>query len=173
MPRHPTSRVLASAARPRTSPVRSAGTSDGAEATASVLEALRALRRALRLVERDAADDLGLPPAQAQVLRSLAAAPAASLAELAERTHTDPSSASVVVQRLVAAGLVTRTPAADDRRRTELALSAAGRARMRRRPGGEQRVADAIARLGARRAAALAGDLALLTSALREPADDD
>jgi DNA-binding MarR family transcriptional regulator len=137
--------------------------------TAPLLDALRALRRELRVLERDTGDVVGLPPAQAQVLRSLAESPAPSLAALAERMHTDPSSASVVVQRLVEAGLVARTPAPYDRRRTELALTTAGRTRLRRRPGAEERLAEAVAQLGQQRSAALARELTALASTLREP----
>jgi DNA-binding MarR family transcriptional regulator len=74
-----------------------------------------------------------------------------------------------VVRRLVEAGLVSRTPSTDDRRRTRLALTAAGRARLRRRSSGEQRMTEAVARLGVRRAAALSEELAVLVGALREP----
>jgi DNA-binding MarR family transcriptional regulator len=54
--------------------------------------------------------------------------------ELAERTLTHQSSVSVVVSRLVERGLVTRTAAQADARRTEIALSARGRAMLRRAP---------------------------------------
>lgn len=137
-----------------------------------MLDALRALRRELRALERDAGDGVGLPPAQGQVLRTLAERPAQTLAELAERTHTDPSSTSVVVQRLVDLGLVARTVDSDDRRRTSLTLTRAGRARLRRVPGPvEERLAHALSSLGAQRAASLARDLAALADSLAEPTE--
>jgi DNA-binding MarR family transcriptional regulator len=148
----------------------SAAPTDRPDASASVFDALRALHRALRLAERSATEGLGLPPAQAHALRVLGERPARSLADLAERTHTDPSSASVVVQRLVELGLVTRTPAADDRRRTGLALTPAGRVRLRRGPeAAEVRLEAALRALGAGRDASLARQLGSLVSALREP----
>jgi DNA-binding MarR family transcriptional regulator len=60
------------------------------------------------------------------VLQQLAAAPARSINELAERTYTHQSSVSVVVRRLVQQGLVARRPAVGDRRRRELRLTEAG-----------------------------------------------
>jgi chlorobactene glucosyltransferase len=93
--------------------------------------------------------------------------PARSLSELAERTHTDPSSVSVVVQRLVERGLVTRTAAPDDRRRTELAATAAGRALLRRAPQSPtRRLERALESIGEQEAAALARKLAALAAAL-------
>jgi DNA-binding MarR family transcriptional regulator len=143
---------------------------DGAAPTAplpALLDALRAIGRELRLAERDAMDRLGLPPAQAHVLRHLGERPARSLTEMAERTHTDPSSASVVVRRLVERGLVARRPAAGDRRRTELALTAAGRALLRRLPASAaDRLAAAVTALGDRQTASLARGLRALARAL-------
>ena len=61
-----------------------------------------------------------------------------SLGELADRTFTHQSSVSVVVSRLVARGLVARWPSAADGRRVELALTAPGRALLRRAPAAAQ-----------------------------------
>src|SRR5438094_99911 len=116
--------------RTTTSPARLAAPTrvDAADVPGrDVLDALRAVARELRMSGRSTEQRLGVHPAQLHALQQLAERPASSLAELAERTHTDPSSVSVVVQRLVERGLVTRTPAPDDRRRTELAATAAGR----------------------------------------------
>jgi DNA-binding MarR family transcriptional regulator len=137
--------------------------------TGALLDALRALDRELRL---QAGGPSALPPAQARVLQELGRGPARSLGELAARLHTDPSSASVVVQRLVTLGLVARTPADDDRRRTELSLTAAGRAQRRSHvPSADQRLADAVAALGERRADSMTRWLHTLAEALREPAE--
>jgi DNA-binding MarR family transcriptional regulator len=139
----------------------------------ALLDALRAVSRELRMAEREAEQRIGLPPAQVHVVRQLGERPAASLAELAERTHTDPSSASIVVQRLVERGLVARTPAADDRRRIELTLTPGGRALLRRVPASsDDRLAEAVAALGSTRAAALTRSLEHFARALRESADD-
>ena len=140
----------------------------------ALLDALRAVGRELRVAEREAEQQVGLPPAQVHTLRQLGERPAASLAELAERTHTDPSSASIVVQRLVERGLVARTAASDDRRRTELAVTSAGRAVLRRAPfSAADRVAEALAEIGPQRAATLTRGLEALARALRTAGEDE
>jgi len=141
--------------------------------SAQVLDALRAVTRELRVSGRSVDQRLGLHPAQLHALQQLSERPARSLAELAERTHTDPSSVSVVVQRLVERGLVVRTAAADDRRRTELAATAAGRALVRRSPESTaRRLERALDTLGDRDSAALARTLAALARGLRGPNGD-
>jgi DNA-binding MarR family transcriptional regulator len=110
----------------------------GSKDATRVVEALRRLVRALRASAGVVERATGLSGAQLFVLRSLAASPAASLQELAARVLTDPSSASVVVARLVEQGLVERRGDPRDRRRVELSLTAAGRTRLRRAPATAQ-----------------------------------
>ena len=97
---------------------------DATRDAAAVLEAVRRLVRFLRLAEADAQAATGLSAAQLFILRQLADQPASSLAELAERTLTDPSSVSSVVDRLVRRGLVRRHRPRSDARRVELRLTA-------------------------------------------------
>jgi DNA-binding MarR family transcriptional regulator len=99
---------------------------DATRDAAAVLEAVRRLVRFLRLAEADAQAATGLSAAQLFILRQLADQPASSLAELAERTLTDPSSVSSVVDRLVRRGLVRRHRPRSDARRVELRLTAIG-----------------------------------------------
>lgn len=140
---------------------------DPVEARA-LLEALRAVARELRLTEQREHPQLGIPPAQLRVLRELAVRPAESLGELAARTYTDPSSASVVVHRLVGRGLAARVESEEDRRRTTIAATPEGRALAARSPADAvARVADAIAPLGEGRAAALSHQLRALARQLR------
>ena len=104
---------------------------------ARVSEALAALRQivhALHRASRSAERAHGVSGAQLFVLQLLAEAPAASLNALAERTLTHQSSASVVVSRLVARGLVDRSRSPEDGRRIELRLSAAGEELLTRTP---------------------------------------
>jgi DNA-binding MarR family transcriptional regulator len=146
----------------------SAATDSRRAQSAALLDALRAVSRELRMSGREAEQRLGIHPAQLHALQQLADRPCRSLAELAERTHTDPSSVSVVVQRLVDDGLVARTVASDDRRRTELSITSAGRMRLRREPAPvERRLDDAVATLGEQRAALVARGLQVLANALR------
>ena len=102
---------------------------DGRNA-ARAMNAVRSIVRALRINTRAIEQKMGISLAQLFVLQQLAERPADSLNELAERTATHQSSVSVVVRRLVEGGLVTRTAAADDRRRVQIALTDAGRARL-------------------------------------------
>ncbi len=91
-----------------------------------MLESVRRLVRFLRLAEADAQAATGLSAAQLFILHQLADHPAASLVELAERTMTDPSSVSSVVDRLVKRGLVRRQRPRSDARRVELRLTPIG-----------------------------------------------
>jgi len=71
--------------------------------------------------------DVGLTAAQAEALAVLAAAGPLSLQELGGLLIAEGGHPSRLVDRLVAAGLVARAPAAEDRRRVTLELTAAGR----------------------------------------------
>ncbi|NUP31861.1 MAG: MarR family transcriptional regulator [Streptomycetaceae bacterium] len=72
---------------------------------------------------------LGLTPAQGRALHVIAAADGTLRpGGLADRLHIAPRSATSVVDALESHGLVTRTPAPDDRRATVLHITAAGTA---------------------------------------------
>jgi DNA-binding MarR family transcriptional regulator len=90
------------------------------------MDAVRAMVRALRINTRAIELEIGLSLAQLFVLQQVAARPAESLNDLAERTATHQSSVSVVVRRLVERGLVTRRASAADKRRIQIALTPAG-----------------------------------------------
>lgn len=90
------------------------------------MDAVRAVVRALRINTRAIELEIGISLAQLFVLQQVAHRPATSLNDLAERTATHQSSVSVVVRRLVDRGLVTRRAAADDKRRVQITLTAAG-----------------------------------------------
>jgi MarR family transcriptional regulator, lower aerobic nicotinate degradation pathway regulator len=92
------------------------------------MNAVRSIVRALRVNTRAIELKMGISLAQLFVLQQLAERPADSLNELADRTATHQSSVSVVVRRLVERGLVSRTTSAVDKRRIEIAVTAAGRA---------------------------------------------
>lgn len=92
-----------------------------------ILDSVRRLVRLLRLSDRAAQSEVGLSSAQLFVLHELGKTPELSLNELAERTRTDQSSVSVVVTRLVEAGLIERRRAEEDARRLVLTLTRSGR----------------------------------------------
>src|SRR5690242_4975816 len=93
----------------------------------AIMDALRRIVRALRQSARLTEARLGISAAQLFVLHEVATAGAESINALAERTLTDQSSVSLVVTRLERRGLVVRRDAPDDRRRTAVAATAAGR----------------------------------------------
>ena len=95
--------------------------------TQTSLDALRRIVQAIRESSRWAERHVGLSGAQLFVLQKLADAPAASVNDLAARTHTHQSTVSMVVARLVAAGLVKRGASGADGRSVTLALTARGR----------------------------------------------
>src|SRR5690606_21076683 len=114
---------------------------DAAEATAraqqeatEVLDGLRRIVQGLRQSSHAAERKLGVSGAQLFVLSELADAPGSSIRALSERTLTDPSSVSVVISRLVEAGLVTRRRAEEDARRNVLEVTAAWRLLLARAP---------------------------------------
>lgn len=137
---------------------RTAGNGSAAKADLDrVLDSIRAIVRTIRLSGREAEQTLGVNAAQLFVLQKLAEEHADSLAELASRTRTDPSSVSVVVSRLVARGLVSRVASLDDARRVTISLTSAGRALLRRVPRSAQaQLLEAAAALPARQLRGLA-----------------
>jgi DNA-binding MarR family transcriptional regulator len=132
-----------------------------------ILDALRSIVRELRLASREAEQRVGVHGAQLHALRQLADGPSTSLTELAERTHTDISSVSVVVSRLVEQGLVARKSADDDRRRLSLGLTSRGRAILRKAPeAGMSKLLQAASRLSDREIHAVASGLSKLVDGL-------
>jgi DNA-binding MarR family transcriptional regulator len=103
-----------------------------------IMDSFRHVVRALRVSSRGAERELGISGAQLFVLQRLAETRAISLGALAERTHTDPSSVSVVVRRLVEGGLVRRTASREDARRAEIRLTPRGRVLVKHAPEAAQ-----------------------------------
>ena len=107
---------------------------DGDPHAARAMDSLRRIVHSLRVATRASERSFGLSAAQHFVLRQLALAPGQSLIDLARRTRTTQSSVSEVVSRLVKRELVSRRTSDTDRRRTELSLTPAGDAVLRRSP---------------------------------------
>src|SRR5438067_2378139 len=139
-------------------------------ATREVLDSVRRIVRALRESSRAAERSVGLGGAQLFVLQRLAGSPALSINELADRTLTHQSSVSVVVSRLVQAGLVARPRATTDGRRAQISLTAAGRAVLTRAPAAAQdRLIGALGVLGGPARNELARQLGQLVEAMALP----
>jgi DNA-binding MarR family transcriptional regulator len=100
----------------------------------AALDALRRIVRALGISARTAERSVGVTGAQLLVLQLLRDSPARSLNEVAEHTFTHQSTVSVVVDRLVTRGLVTRRRSTEDARRLVLTLTPAGHVALRRAP---------------------------------------
>jgi DNA-binding MarR family transcriptional regulator len=92
-----------------------------------VIDSIRRIVQATRVASRRSEHDVGASAAQLSVLANLAHGAAMSLNELAKRTATHQSSASVVVSKLVERGLVRRTRSTSDARRQQLSLTVGGR----------------------------------------------
>jgi DNA-binding MarR family transcriptional regulator len=93
---------------------------------ARVLNAFRAIVRAARTSTRALEMRFGTSAAQLFMLRALSGGDVGSVKELAQRTNTHNSSASVVVRRLCERGFVRRTASIDDRRRVGYSITAEG-----------------------------------------------
>ena len=93
---------------------------------------LTALRWAMA-ISVQAADELGdLSPVQLRALTVLQESPGTNLNDLAAAMGVTVSTASRLVDRLVAAGLVDRKPSPQTRREISLALTPGGRGRLQR-----------------------------------------
>lgn len=132
-----------------------------------VLDAFRSLVKALRLADRAGLRRHGLGSAQVFVLHELSRESPLSINEVARRTATDQSTVSVVVNKLVDKGFVTRERSTDDARRVDLALTPKGRTAVRKLPPPIQHaLIDGVRRLPAARARALAEMLEQVVGAL-------
>jgi MarR family transcriptional regulator, organic hydroperoxide resistance regulator len=89
--------------------------------------ALKAVQRAIERQMNEAMRPLGLTAAQADALLVIGQTEPVSLKDLGELLIAEAGHPSRLVDRLVAAGLVERHVAGDDRRRVELSLTADGR----------------------------------------------
>lgn len=134
----------------------------------SVLDDLRRIVQALRRSSRAAEQSLGVTGAQLYVLQTLCTGPAVSLNDLADATHTDQSTVSVVVRRLVDRGFVRRHTSPTDARRLVLEPSESGRALLARAPAASQEhLIDALQSLPTAQRRSLAVGLRALTTRMR------
>lgn len=116
-----------------------------ADLAVAAVDDIRRIFRVLRVAARRAERELGLSGAQVFVLEKLSEAPAGSLNELADRTLTHQSSVSVVVERLVQRGLVTRERSLVDGRRILLQLTPGGeRLAQKASPAPQTQLVDAV-----------------------------
>jgi DNA-binding MarR family transcriptional regulator len=116
----------------------------------AILNRIRQLVRALRAFEKEAQTRYGIGAAQLFIVHVLQQEAELSVNELAERTATDQSSASLAVTRLVEEGYVRRSAGKEDRRQVRLSLTPRGRALVRRSPpAAQEKIMDAAAAMSA------------------------
>jgi DNA-binding MarR family transcriptional regulator len=133
----------------------------------SVLDSLRHIVRALRATSHAVERELGIGGAQLFVLRELKAEPGISIRRISERTLTDPSSASVVVGKLLERGLIVRKRDPSDGRKSVLSLTPRGQGLLNRAPEPFQaRLVGALRALPAARLQRLDADLAAVVTAV-------
>ena len=133
----------------------------------TVLNSLRRIVRAIRVSSHGAETSLGISGAQLFVLQQITARPAASLREVAEWTHTDQSSVSVVVSRLVRRKLVARRTSAEDSRRAELTVTALGLKLLSKAPDlAQNRLVHALRTLAPRDLRVTARSLELISNTM-------
>jgi DNA-binding MarR family transcriptional regulator len=106
------------------------------------------LRRVLRTGVRGEFPWESLPMAQVEILQRLAEEPALRVSDLATRHKLAANTVSTLVQQLVTAGLVERTPDPADRRAVTVSLTDEGHQRLRQwLEAHERRLARALASL--------------------------
>ena len=124
------------------------------------MDGLRRLVRVLRSSNIESERRTGITTAQLFVLKHVAEHPGGSLGDVAARTLTTQSTASEVVARLVARGLVSRGPAPNDRRRAALSATADGLRILRASsPPVQERLIAAIGQLPSNQQEAIARGL--------------
>ena len=98
------------------------------------MSALREVMRAFNVATKKLERRFGLSGSQLEALEILEENPGLSPSDLACRSATDQSTASVVVKRLADSGLVERRQVDGDRRRTAITLTDEGRAVLAKAP---------------------------------------
>lgn len=111
----------------------------------AILNGVRRLVQSLRAFEKQAQALHGFGAAQMFILHVLQQEEPLTVGELAERTATDQSSASLAVGKLIADGYVRRAPGIEDRRQVRLSLTPQGRAVVRKAPpAAQERIMESV-----------------------------
>lgn len=112
------------------------------------MDCIRQIVHALHVGSRAAQKHVGLSGAQLFVLQTLAVDDNMSVNELAQKTHTHQSSASVVISRLIDAKLVSKKVSPDDGRRARLSVTPVGKRLLRMNiVTPQERILEALNRL--------------------------
>ena len=112
------------------------------------MSALRQVMREFNVATKKLERQLGLSGSQLEALEILEENPGLTPTDLATRSATDQSTASVVVKRLAEAGYVDRRQQDGDRRRTQLTVTDEGREILAKAsPSVSTRLRDAFVRM--------------------------
>ncbi|MEN0138253.1 MAG: MarR family transcriptional regulator [Rhodococcus sp. (in: high G+C Gram-positive bacteria)] len=131
------------------------------------------LRRALRSSVREEFAWESLPMAQVEFLQRLSVESGLRIVELARKHRMATNTVSTLVQQMVEAGLVARSPDPRDRRAVRVDLTDAGRERLDAwMRANERRISDAFDRLDAHHRTAIGAALPAL-AALAELLDTE
>lgn len=134
----------------------------------AVLKLFRVLMRSMDTHYRQVERRSRLGGAQLWALAEIASTPRLTVGDLASRMAIHLSTASNLVKRLEGLGLAARRREPGDRRRVALAITAAGRRRLKAAPRPTQGVLqEALASLPARRISTLEADLEFLLTRMR------
>jgi DNA-binding MarR family transcriptional regulator len=156
-------------------PVRSASSSRQIENSrddkSRIVGSIRSIARKLRTSGKQSTRVPGLTNAQLHVLRALQTNRPLSINEIADRTFTHQSSVSIVVGRLAADKLVTRSVSREDARRMSVSLTAGGRSVLRKSEDPvEKRLISALRSLDRSELRDLARSLNKVSTVLEESA---
>lgn len=121
------------------------------ELTNLQLEVLRKFRLIYGSVKqhfREVEKACGISGSQLWILRDIAASPGTGVSRLAERLSIHQSTCSLLVEKLVGAGLVSKTRSTADQRRVGLEITRAGKQLLKIAPGpAEGMLPDALRQL--------------------------
>ncbi len=121
------------------------------ELTDLQLEVLRKFRLIYGSVKqhfREVEKACGISGSQLWILRDIAASPGTGVSRLAERLSIHQSTCSLLVEKLVGAGLVSKTRSTADQRRVGLEITRAGKQLLKIAPGpAEGMLPDALRQL--------------------------
>lgn len=133
----------------------------------AVLRSFRVIYASVRQHFRSVQQSCGISGSQLWILHEVWKAPGIGVSDLAARLSIHQSTGSLLVEKLVRAGLLKRTKSKADQRRVGLELSAKGQRCVKRAPGPPEGVLpEAIAGLSQAQARALLNNLRAVAAEL-------
>lgn len=143
------------------------------ELNTAVLRSFRLIYGSVRKHFRDVQKSCGISGSQLWILHEVHKAPGIGVSDLAARLSIHQSTGSLMVEKLVRAGLLKKSKSKTDQRRVGLELSAKGQRCAKRAPGPPEGVLpEAIAGLSRAQARALLDNLRAVAAELDVSADD-